>query len=327
MADITPQQIMEQARTWLGTKYHHQGRLKKKRGQNRETTGNGEGHSEISCQGESAPKGQRKGLSFTTPNIDNGWRIPAKELEKIINQEIISLLKDTGQMMELLAWNEAAQNQPFDCPPPKVESPAPELADMTPKSIDENTLTLIERADLMASEWQAMSAVIRRSVLARVIQKIELHPSRLRLVIRLEGLRAALKDEQPLQQTKADRGDRLVTIERPVSLKKRGLEMRLVIGNKQARQPDKSLIELITRAHAYLHDLTTIPDISLNQIAQRHSVPASEVSRHLPLAFLSPELTKDILKGEQRHDITAHSLGRMAALGLDWDDQKSALRG
>jgi cell wall-associated NlpC family hydrolase len=29
MADITTQQIMEQARTWLGTKYHHQGRLKK----------------------------------------------------------------------------------------------------------------------------------------------------------------------------------------------------------------------------------------------------------------------------------------------------------
>ncbi len=29
MADITPQQIIKQARTWLGTKYHHQGRLKK----------------------------------------------------------------------------------------------------------------------------------------------------------------------------------------------------------------------------------------------------------------------------------------------------------
>lgn len=29
MSNITPEQIVAQARTWLGTKYHHQGRLKK----------------------------------------------------------------------------------------------------------------------------------------------------------------------------------------------------------------------------------------------------------------------------------------------------------
>lgn len=29
MTKITPEQIVAQARTWLGTKYHHQGRLKK----------------------------------------------------------------------------------------------------------------------------------------------------------------------------------------------------------------------------------------------------------------------------------------------------------
>ncbi len=29
MCKITQQQIISQARTWLGTKYHHQGRLKK----------------------------------------------------------------------------------------------------------------------------------------------------------------------------------------------------------------------------------------------------------------------------------------------------------
>jgi len=29
MSKVTKQQIILQARTWLGTKYHHQGRLKK----------------------------------------------------------------------------------------------------------------------------------------------------------------------------------------------------------------------------------------------------------------------------------------------------------
>jgi len=29
MAEVIPEQIVAQARTWLGTKYHHQGRLKK----------------------------------------------------------------------------------------------------------------------------------------------------------------------------------------------------------------------------------------------------------------------------------------------------------
>ena len=41
------------------------------------------------------------------------------------------------------------------------------------------------------------------------------------------------------------------------------------------------------------------------EIAEAESMPASEVSRQLPLAFLSPRIVDAILQGRQPADLTA----------------------
>ena len=45
----------------------------------------------------------------------------------------------------------------------------------------------------------------------------------------------------------------------------------------------------------------------------------------MPLAFVSPNLTRKILEGRQPIDLTADSLIKRADLPLDWQDQKEVL--
>ena len=64
---------------------------------------------------------------------------------------------------------------------------------------------------------------------------------------------------------------------------------------------------------------------SINDIATRENIPASEVSRQLPLAFLAPTIVKAILAGHQSPDVTVKSLLRMRDLPLDWRQQSELL--
>ena len=239
-------------------------------------------------------------------------------------------------MVELLATNRSQRDFLFDSmgTAGNGNPQLPEMSAVATQSIDETTITLLKRADLLANEWLPLSKERRRNLLIAMVRQVELHPSKMRLTISQRGLRQALSgntssDAKTLEQKEGDearsktgRSIDIVTLERPVILKKRGLEMRLVVGNRSTSQPDQALIDLIARAHAYLHDLKTIPDISLKQIACRHTVPPSEVSRHLPLAFLSPELTEAILKGGQSTGWSAQKFGRIY-VPKNWNAQSN----
>lgn len=63
----------------------------------------------------------------------------------------------------------------------------------------------------------------------------------------------------------------------------------------------------------------------MNAIAERENLPASEVSRRLPLAFLAPSIVSAILRGEQPVSLTATQLLRVRNLPLGWADQVKVL--
>ena len=56
------------------------------------------------------------------------------------------------------------------------------------------------------------------------------------------------------------------------------------------------------------------------------AIPASEVSRQLPLAFLAPSIVSAILAGKQSPEITAKALLRMQDLPIAWNQQRDVLR-
>ena len=112
----------------------------------------------------------------------------------------------------------------------------------------------------------------------------------------------------------------------PIAIKRRGKEQRIIIDSKlRLVEPDPSLVNLIGRAHSYLASLTDGSCASIGELAHRLNINHADISRILPLAFLSPSLTADILAGHQPPPLTASRLARGIDLPASWREQAAAL--
>ena len=112
----------------------------------------------------------------------------------------------------------------------------------------------------------------------------------------------------------------------PFSLRRRGVEARLIVGDgHHDTSVDPVLVATIAKAHAWFDQLASGDAISINDIAEQQNVPASEISRLLPLAFLAPDIIGAIMAGRQPPELTARHLKRFDNLPLDWDHQRKAL--
>jgi site-specific DNA recombinase len=151
--------------------------------------------------------------------------------------------------------------------------------------------------------------------IALLIDRVELKESGLKLSLVLplpqSGISKTLKLEHLI----------------PVRMKKRGVELKLIIGNERARAAsvDLVLLKTIARAHRWLDWLVAGEVKSLNEIATREEVTRSFVGRIIRLAFLAPEIVEVIAAGKQPPELSAELLTKHLHLPFDWDDQKHLL--
>lgn len=112
-------------------------------------------------------------------------------------------------------------------------------------------------------------------------------------------------------------------IELPLSIRRRGVERRLVIDGQAAslRRLDRPLIEALARAHAYLEALTDGTGLDRKKVAERFGTHPEDVSRLLPLSFLSPRIVEVILTGQQPADLSVRHLTRGIDLPIRWAEQ------
>lgn len=125
----------------------------------------------------------------------------------------------------------------------------------------------------------------------------------------------------------SDGGAETMSITCPFDIKRRGVEMRIVLGDASSNsaEPDAALIDVVYRSQLYFNQLTDGSGRSLTEIASLHATTVSEVSRLLPLAFLSPKIVSRIIAGNQPIELTAHRLSRLSGLPLAWTDQAALL--
>lgn len=119
--------------------------------------------------------------------------------------------------------------------------------------------------------------------------------------------------------------NQLFLIDRPIAIRRRGVEARIVIPGASGRDPDSLLVDLIARAHLYLDRLTDGSGSSIAELATELSVHRADISRILPLAFLSPGITDRILTGCQPADLTVRTLARGLDIPPAWNDQAGVL--
>lgn len=112
----------------------------------------------------------------------------------------------------------------------------------------------------------------------------------------------------------------------PLRIKRRGVEMRLVIEGPTPVpiDPDPILLREIKRAHRCFETLASGQG-SVAELAASEGISDRYMSRLLPLAFLAPDIVEAIASGRHPVDLTAHRLIRTLDLPIAWPAQRQLL--
>jgi hypothetical protein len=202
--------------------------------------------------------------------VRNGWRLSGPEIERTVAAAARQLLNDHAQI------SASACNLGLGA----GEIPV-----------------VLEAA---AGEWsrRLQSEADRASALSELVDKMELKPGGIELSINL-----------PLSVDGTHGAAAMLSMTRFIALrmKRRGLELRLIIGGADAppRKPDTALLKAIARAHRWFEELVSGRATSLAAIASRQGVTDRYVTRLIRLAFLAPKISPNM-----EHWPTCRSAGR-----------------
>ena len=142
-----------------------------------------------------------------------------------------------------------------------------------------------------------------------VVERIEISPTDLAITISLASLMT---------------GGPTMTYWVPVTLRRRGMEMRMVLDGER-RIVDPALTSTVAKGHAWFAQLASSEVAGLAEIANRDGVSKGWISRTLPLAFLSPRIVQAIAEGRQPTELTARTLASIGDLPPAWAEQEARL--
>jgi site-specific DNA recombinase len=183
----------------------------------------------------------------------------------------------------------------------------------------ERAVTVAKRvADELASDDTSR----RREIIAELVGRVAIGEGNVRIDLLKEEI--ASLTGLPF----ADGNDQVCTIDVSVQLRLRGVELKLVmVGGDRYRQPlpDAALIKVVARAHDWWGRLLTGAAASAEDIAREEKITRRYVNQVLPLAFLSPEITKSLLDGTQPVDLTAKTLSKGPSISVLWPEQLQPL--
>jgi hypothetical protein len=246
-----------------------------------------------------ARKGERRyryyisrGLNIGPANrVHDGWCLPAPEIERTVAAVAQQLLTDE----------------------PAIAA-AVEDAGMAVSRIP----SILEAARVWSGKLR--SSTEAAAALAALVHRVEL--SR-------DGLRLSLKVPMPAAGAENDPTcrDAIVTRFIPLQLKRRGVELRLVIAGAHTQTPkvDLALLKAIGRARRWFDRLASGRATSLAAIAAQERISVRYVGRLIGLAFLAPRVVEMIAQGRQPAELTAELLTRRTVLPLEWAEQRRML--
>jgi DNA invertase Pin-like site-specific DNA recombinase len=223
----------------------------------------------------------------------NTWRLPARQLEQVVEAELTLILTNPRRLSDLLQGRILAENVP----------------------------AAIGRASELHTRYQASPSWQRRNIIQKLFPRIELAPAKLVLCLDVKNLAEQLLGDA--LEGGAEGQPQLALIERPMSLRRRGKEIRVVLADRNQRSsvPDENLIKMLQRAHFFLGELTDESGRSISEVAAANKIDRSDFSRVLRLAFLSPAITDRIVAGTQLPELTAQKLSRIPGLPHSWVEQ------
>ena len=153
------------------------------------------------------------------------------------------------------------------------------------------------------------------TLLTHYLQRVELQASGIQLTLSLS----------PLLPAQVNAGPIFLMQDVPMQIKRRGVEMRLVIGQQPSGRLDTTLIKAIARAHRWFKQLATGEASNIAEIAEREGIDRSTATRVMHLAFLAPDIIESILSGRQPANLSLEKLTKQIDLPIHWEEQRQLL--
>jgi len=161
-----------------------------------------------------------------------------------------------------------------------------------------------------------------KSIIGKVIfseAELQLHIEPTNLILVLSGG----KDVCAIKETH-DAPPYIITLQ--MQLKRCGHGKKLIIRKESSTDTtsaDSSLIKLIARAHMWFEEMKT--GLSYKEIADIAKVDQRLVARTIQCAFLAPDITSAILKGQEPQSLSYQKLLRLPTLSSNWQEQRQLL--
>src|SRR5208282_5429990 len=196
----------------------------------------------------------------TTAKDSNGWRFPAQETESSVFSSVRKILEDRTAILEAI-----------------------QSAEVAPRRIP----SIFETVTAFSRKQESGADPSNR--IAQLVDRVELRQDGIQLSIRF-----------PLQSGE-DTAPKVLHFKRfiPLQVKRRGVEMRLVIagGFESSHKTGPALFKAVARAHRWFEEIVLGSNVSFAEIAKRERINSRYVRRLLPLAFLDPGIVEAIAEG------------------------------
>jgi len=237
-----------------------------------------------------------------SPDADNRWRLPAPAIEDTVLGGIDRFLRDRFRLIRGLKLSNA--------------SPA-------------HLSSMLKGAAQLADRITESGPAEQRRVLLEILENIIVTRDCLGVGLRTDTLRSMIGEGAPKQsdRKRAEQPEHTFALDLPVKLKRRGVEMKLIIADERERPPapDPHLIAAVAQGRHWFSEIRGGDVRSVRDLAERHGVNQGDVSRILPLGLLAPDIVEAILAGRQPIELTAKRLKRIRDLPLSWAEQRQLL--
>ena len=229
----------------------------------------------------------RKLVRVSAAEARTGWRLAGPEIERSVATSIRLILSDRGATAEVL-----------------------ERAALSA----EDTGAILKAAQSLAQDLESGTEAWPSAF--TLVNRIGLRKDAVEICMDLAGLISPASGHAPLIL------NRVV----PLQIRRRGVELRLVIVSETAPVPrnDPALLKAVARGFCWFDELASGKARSAVEIARRERLRKQYVARFLPLAFLAPSIVEAIAKGIQPADLNIEAL-LCRKLQLDWPSQQRML--
>jgi len=227
-----------------------------------------------------------------TGDQDSGWRIPAKTIERIVMDTLISSFGSTATLLELMLIKNTSAD--------KIQHIS--------------TIGISIRNQIEKSTHMELKVLFNDLVDTITLQTNQISIAfKSRYFAKRFGIK--LTDHAKF------------TLVKPMSIRRRDQEMKIVIDGQEPIAPslDNALIKLVARAYALRAGLEDGSIVSIKDFAEVRNIDHADAKRMLPLGYLAPDIVETILKGQQPIDLTALSLKNGYNLPTLWMEQRAQL--